>query len=151
MSNPYLAFTLGRDVFAFNAGIVSGVFQAVPVSPLPNASGYVSGSVNLRGRVIPVIDLRLRLGMEKAERTPKTCIIVLELPEDGATAAMGVLADSVVEVTELEPSKKQPATDKIAGVEVKYLRALGKRSELPVMIVDVRRLLSEKDREMLIA
>ncbi len=151
MSSPYLAFTLGRDVFAFNAENVWEVFQAVPVSPLRHASGYVSGSVNLRGRVIPVIDLRLRLGMEKAERTPKTCIIVLELTEAGATAAVGVLADSVVEVTEPDPSRRQPATDKIAGVEVKYLRALGKRSELPVMIVDVRRLLSEKDREMLIA
>jgi purine-binding chemotaxis protein CheW len=151
MNDAYLAFTLGGNVFAFNAGIVREVIPAVPVSPLPHASGYVSGSVNLRGRLIPVIDLRLRLGMEKARRTPKTCIIVLELPHAGATAEVGVLADSVVEVAEPDASKKQPAPDWIAGVELKYLQALGERGVQPVMIVDVRRLLSEKDREMLIA
>ena len=98
----YLTFKLGKEYFAVNVAKVLTILELKPITKVPNSPNYMRGVINLRGNVLPVIDMRIKFGMPTAEFTQNTCIIVLNVGIDGETVQLGILVDAVDQVLEIK-------------------------------------------------
>jgi purine-binding chemotaxis protein CheW len=105
----------------------------------------MSGVINLRGSVVPVVDMRLCLEMSKTERTTNTCIVVLEVLLDNETLVIGALADSVEEVIDLEPDQIRQAPRIGTKIKTDFLKGMGKRDDQFIMILDIDRVFSSEE------
>ena len=94
----YLTFSLDCEEYGIGILKVKEIIGMIRITPIPQTPGFVKGVVNLRGKVIPVVDLRLRFGMEATDYTERTCIIVVEINTHGAFLQIGIVVDSVTEV-----------------------------------------------------
>lgn len=101
-TQQYLTFTLAGEVFAVDVAKVREILEWSSITKVPQTPGFMRGVINLRGSVVPVIDLRQKFGMPETERSIDTCIIVVEVETAMETLVLGMLADSVQEVFELE-------------------------------------------------
>src|SRR5215471_5813899 len=102
-TRQYLTFKLGDEVFAIDVYKVREVLDCTTITRIPRTPEFMSGVINLRGSVVPVVDLRLSFEMSKTEKTVNTCIVVVEMLVEGEPTIIGALADSVEEVIDLEP------------------------------------------------
>ncbi len=142
---PYLTFTLEEELFAVDVAKVREVLDYTNITKIPRTPDYMRGVINLRGSVVPVIDLRLKFGMDKCERTINTCIIVLEIAFESELIVLGALADSVEEVFELEPSQIEPPPRLGTKFKAEFLHGMGKRDEQFLMILDIDRVFSSDE------
>ena len=107
-AGQYLTFILDEEVYAVDINQVREVLDYKEVTRVPRMPDFISGVINLRGGVVPVVDLRLKFGMEKAEKTVDTCIIIIEIMMGGELTHLGAIADSVQEVMTLEQDQIEP-------------------------------------------
>jgi len=107
-AGQYLTFKLGDEVFALDISKVREVLDFTTVTRVPQTPDFMLGVINLRGSVVPVVDMRLKFGMSATEATVNTCIIIVEIDIDEETTVLGALADSVREVMEMEPDQIEP-------------------------------------------
>jgi purine-binding chemotaxis protein CheW len=139
-TRQYLTFKLGNEVFATDVAKVREVLDFTTITEIPRTPDFMSGVINLRGSVVPVVDLRLCLEMSKIEKTRNTCIVVVEVMLDNESTVIGVLADSVEEVIDLEPEQIQPAPRIGTHIRTDFIKGMGKRDNQFVMILhDSRR------------
>jgi purine-binding chemotaxis protein CheW len=138
----YLTFKLGSEVFALDVATVREVLDFTTVTRIPRTPEFMRGVINLRGSVVPVVDLRLAFGMSGTEKTVSTCIIVVEVRLDGEVNIMGALADSVEEVIDLEPEQIQPAPRIGTSIRTDFIRGMGKRDSQFIMILDIDQVFS---------
>ena len=103
------------------------------------------GVINLRGSVVPVMDMRLKFGMPATERTVNTCIIVMEVVHEEETLVLGSLADSVQEVLELEPGQIEPPPRIGTGLRTDFIKGMGKYNEQFIIILDIDRVFSPQE------
>jgi purine-binding chemotaxis protein CheW len=141
-TSQYLTFRLGEEVFALGIGQVREVLDFTQVTRVPRMPEFMRGVINLRGAVVPVVDLRLRFGLGATERTVNTCVIIAEVEVQGESALLGALADSVQEVIDLEPGQIEPPPRLGASVRAEFIRGMGKREEGFVIILDADRVFS---------
>ena len=104
----YLTFKLGDEIYALDVATVREVLDFTTLTKIPRTPEFMRGVINLRGNVVPVVDLRLGFGLSKTERTVNTCIVVVEVDLEGERTIVGALADSVEEVIDLEPDQIEP-------------------------------------------
>ncbi len=142
---PYLTFTLEHDLFAVDVAKVREVLDYTSITKIPRTPEYMRGVINLRGSVVPVIDLRLKFGMSKTENKVNTCIIVLEIDMEGELIILGALADAVQEVFELEPDQIEPAPRFGTRFKAEFLKGMGKRDERFIMILDIDKVFSSDE------
>jgi len=102
-TTQFLTFKLGEEVFALDITKVREVLDFTTVTKVPRTPEFMRGVINLRGSVVPVVDLRLKFGMSRTENTVNTCVIIAEVAVDGERMVLGALPDSVQEVLDLEP------------------------------------------------
>src|SRR3984885_7984836 len=126
-TRQYLTFKLGDEIFATDVAKVREVLDFTTITKIPRTPDFMSGVINLRGNVVPVVDLRLCFEMSKTEKTVNTCIVVVELLGDGESRVIGALADSVEEVIDLEPEQIQPAPKIGARIRTDFIKGMGKR------------------------
>jgi purine-binding chemotaxis protein CheW len=145
LSGKYLTFTLGREEFGIHILKVREIIGLMPVTPVPSAPAFVKGIVNLRGKVIPVVDLRVKFAMESMEATEHTCIIMLEVHLQGKTMVFGVIVDSVSEVIHIrgEDIEKPPLV--LVHPDRQYILGLAKVNGRVKILLDVDRINSEED------
>jgi purine-binding chemotaxis protein CheW len=141
----YLTFRLGEEVFALDIAQVREVLDYTPITRVPRMPEFMRGVINLRGSVVPVVDLRLKFGMSATERTVNTCIIIAEVAIEGERTLLGALADSVQEVIDLEPGQIEPPPRLGTSVQAQFIRGMGKRDEHFVTILDVDRVFSSAE------
>ena len=141
-TRQYLTFKLANEVYALDVATVREVLDFTTVTRIPRTPEFMRGVINLRGSVVPVVDLRLAFGMTATEKTVNTCIIVVEVRLDGDTAIMGALADSVEEVIDLEPEQIEPAPQIGTSIKTDFIRGMGKRESNFLMILDIDRVFS---------
>lgn len=141
----YLTFKLHEEVFALEISRVREVLEYTSVTRVPRTPDFMTGVINLRGNVIPVIDMNLKLGMPKTERTIDTCIIIVEIVESGETLVLGALADSVQEVIEIEPENIEPAPKIGTSLNIEFLKGMGKKDDHFMMIFDIDKVFSIED------
>jgi purine-binding chemotaxis protein CheW len=138
----YLTFTLADEVFAVDVARVREILEMPNITKVPQVPDFMRGVINLRGCVVPVIDLRLKFGMQETAQTVNTCIIVVEVAMDGENTVLGALADSVQEVIEMEPSQIEPAPHIGTHLKTEFLKGMGKHNEHFIMILDIDKVFS---------
>lgn len=131
----YLTFTLDGEAFATEITKVREVLEYTQVTRVPRTPDYMQGVINLRGNVVPVIDLRLQFDMTTSEPTVDTCIIIIEVDIDGRTTVLGALADSVQEVIELKNEQLEPAPALGTRVNNKFIQSIGKTTDERFIII----------------
>lgn len=142
----YLTFKLGQEVFGIDVAKVREVLDLTTITEIPRTPDFMSGVINLRGSVVPVVDLRLCFQMEKTEKTRNTCIVVVEVQLEGEATVIGALADSVEEVIDLEPEQIQAAPKIGTQIRTEFIQGMGKReSSQFVMILDIDRVFSAEE------
>lgn len=141
-TNQYLGFHLAGEECAIAILRVREILEYETVTRVPGTPPWVRGVMNLRGSVVPVIDLSAKLGLAAAAVTKRTCIVVCEVDLDGERVAMGVMADSVTQVLELSAADVEPPPAFGTAVRVDYLLGLGRVGDRFVLLLDVDRVLS---------
>jgi purine-binding chemotaxis protein CheW len=146
-TTQYLTFKLSDEVFALDITKVREVLDFTSVTKVPRTPEFMRGVINLRGSVVPVVDMRLKFGMTKTEQTVNTCIIIVEVKVDDETTILGALADSVQEVMDLEPDNIEPAPKIGTRLNTEFIRGMGKRDGAFVIILDADRVFSAEELE----
>ena len=141
----YLTFKLADEIFAFDVAKVREILELTSITKVPQTPDFMRGVINLRGSVVPVIDLRLNFGMACTEQTVNTCIIVVEVNLGGETVVLGVLADSVQEVVEMEPDLIEPPPQLVTKLNTEFIKGMGKVENNFVMILDIDKVFSSND------
>ena len=144
-STQYLTFKLEDEVFALDISKVREVLDFTTITKVPRTPEFMRGVINLRGSVVPVVDLRLKFGMSKTEKTLNTCIIITEVMVDGETTILGTLADSVQEVMNLEPDHIEPAPKIGTKLNVDFIKGMGKQGEHFTIIIDINKIFSTEE------
>lgn len=135
-ARQYLTFTLGEEVFAMDIRTVREIIQYGPTTTMPLMPSFVRGVINLRGAVVPVIDLQARFGRPLAKVGKKTCVVIFDAAQDGDRADLGLMVDAVSEVIEIEASQIEPPPNFGAGVRRDFIRGMGKVGGRFVIILE---------------
>ena len=138
----YLSFVLGKEEYGVDILRVQEIRSWEPVSRVPNVPPYEKGVVNLRGAIVPIIDLRERFSLSKVEYTPLTVVVVLQTGNGNHTRIMGVVVDSVSDVISVDKSEIQGAPDFGTKVSNEFINGLVSVNERMVMLLDVNKLLT---------
>jgi purine-binding chemotaxis protein CheW len=148
-TTQYLTFKLDEEIFALDVAKVREILEYCSVTKVPQTPDFMRGVINLRGSVVPVIDLRLKFGMTATEQSVNTCIIVTEVAMEGETILLGALADSVQEVDEMEPAKIEAAPHIGTKLNTEFIKGMGKQDGHFVMILDIDMVFGAEDLEAL--
>ena len=143
--NQFLTFTLGREIFALDIGTVREVLELTTITRIPRTPPFMRGVINLRGHAVPVVDMRLKLGMSKGEDSVDTCIIIVEIDFEGEQTVMGALVDSVREVFEMAPEAIEAAPKMGAAVNAEYIRGMGRQNDNFIIILDIGKIFSAEE------
>jgi purine-binding chemotaxis protein CheW len=138
----YLTYKLEDEVFAFDISKVREVLDFTTMTKVPKTPDFMRGVINLRGSVVPVVDLKLKFGMNRTEKTVNTCIIITEVTVDGEITVLGVLADSVQEVIDLESDHIEPAPTIGTQLNTEFIKGMGKQNDRFVIILDIDKVFS---------
>ena len=141
----YLTFKLADEVFALDVAKVREILELTNITKVPQTPDFMRGVINLRGSVVPVIDMRLKFGMSETEQTVNTCIIVAEINMDGDTTVLGALADSVQEVVEMGPESIEAAPHIGTRLNTDFIKGMGKVDSRFVMILDIDKVFSSDE------
>ena len=144
-TNQYLTFTLGDEVYALDISSVREVLEYTAITKVPRTPDYIRGVINLRGRAVPVVDVRLKFDMPETERTVDTCIIIVEVNLGGEETVIGALADSVKEVMDIEPKDIEPAPKMGTSIRADFIRGIGKHGEDFIIVLDIDKVFTEEE------
>jgi len=140
-AGKYLTFVLDQEEYGIEILKVREIIGIIDVTPVPQVPHYIKGVINLRGKVIPVADLRLKFGMEEKEYTEATCIIVLDV----RGKLMGAVVDTVSEVLDIDGEQIEPTPDFGTMLDTDYILGMGKIGDRVKILLDIDRVLSEED------
>ena len=135
----YLTFSLAREEYGLEILKVREIIGIMDITAVPQMPPHVKGVVNLRGKVIPVVDLRLKFGMESAEYTEATCIIVVDVG-----TLVGIIVDTVQEVLDIESAQIDPPPPLGASVDTTFILGMGKVREEVKILLDINKVLNEE-------
>ena len=138
----YLVFCLGNEEYALAARHVNEIVGMQPITVVPNRECHIRGVINLRGKVIPAVDTRLRFGLEERGYDDRTCIILVQDDEYGVT---GLIVDAVVEVADVHEEQISPPPKTIKGSRSRYIQGLARQSENVRMILNVHAILNDEN------
>ena len=146
--SQYLTFKLEDEVFALDIAKVREVLDFTLIAKVPQTPDFMLGVINLRGTVVPVVDMRLKFGMTRTETTVNTCIIIVEIEIDGENTVLGALVDSVQEVMDLDPDQIEPAPRIGTRLNTKFIKGMGKRDNHFIIILDIDKIFSADELSM---
>lgn len=138
----YLTFKLDGESFATEISKVREVLEHTSITPVPRSPEFMKGVINLRGSVVPVVDLRLQFAMPEVEPTVDTCIIIIEVSIEGVSTILGALADSVQEVINLKPEHLEAAPSFGTRIDNDFVQYMGKLEDGFVIILDMNKVFS---------
>jgi len=140
-----VTFTIGEEEFGVNILQVQEIIRMLDITKVPKAPEFVEGVINLRGKVIPIIDLRKRFGMPPKVRDKSSRIIVVELDN----TVVGFIVDAVLEVLRLPAATVEPPPPAVAGLDAEYISGVGKLDDRLLILLDLNRLLSRDEKRVL--
>jgi purine-binding chemotaxis protein CheW len=140
-----VSFKIGDEEFGVDILNVQEINKMVTITKVPNSPEFVEGVINLRGRVIPIIDLRTRLKLERKTHDKDTRIIVVEI--SGKT--IGFIVDSVQEVLRIPANITEAPPELVSGVDSEFIRSVGKLEDRLIILIDLEKVLSDKEKSMI--
>ncbi|MBU2513302.1 chemotaxis protein CheW [bacterium] len=144
-TNQYLTFKLSEEIFALDIAKVREVLEFSKVTKVPQTPDMMIGVINLRGSVVPVINLRLKFGMGESERTVNTCIIIIEVSIEDEVTMIGALVDSVNEVMDMDAEDIEPPPKIGTQLKTEFIKGMGKQEERFVIILDIEKIFSMEE------
>lgn len=144
-ATQFLTFTLADEVFAVDISQVKEVLEYTTLTKVPRTPAFMCGVINLRGSVVPVMDMRLKFGMGQGERTVNTCIIILEVNQGHSATVIGAMVDSVKEVMELNPDQIEPPPRIGTNLRTDFIQGMGKQDEHFVIILNSDKIFSQDE------
>lgn len=149
LAGKYLTFSLGDEHYGIEILRVQEIVGLLPITRVPRLPELVAGVVNLRGRVIPVVDLRLAFGLPGIDHGERTCIIIVRSKRgDGKSTVMGALVDEVSEVADLPDKVIEPTPEFGTGIDTSFVRGVGRLEDRVVLLLDVDLVLSGSQLEI---
>jgi purine-binding chemotaxis protein CheW len=144
-AGKYLTFALGKEEYGLEILKVREIIGFMEVTAVPRTPAYVKGVINLRGQVIPVVDLRSKFQMDAAEKTQENCIIVVEIQGDGRKLSTGIVVDRVCEVLDISADKIQEPPSFGTTVDTSFIMGMGKVADSVKILVDIDKVLTTDD------
>ena len=141
----YLTFSLANEEYGIGILKVKEIIGMITITSVPQTPPHVKGVINLRGKVIPVIDLRLKFGMPNMEYTERTCIIVIEITKDNGNILVGILVDSVSEVLNIKGADIEDTPNFGARLNTDYILGMAKAGEKIKILLDIDRVMNAED------
>lgn len=145
----YLTFSLAGEEYGIGILQVKEIIGMLPITSVPRTPDFVKGVINLRGKVIPVIDLRLRFSIEESEYTERTCIIVVEISGDHGEMVIGIVVDSVSEVLNITEDQIEPAPSFGTSLDSEYILGMAKLENGVKILLDINKVLGADEMSML--
>jgi purine-binding chemotaxis protein CheW len=140
-----VVFQLGAEFYGVDIARVHEIIRLQSITRVPRAPAFVEGVINLRGKVIPVVDLRRRFGLESSEHTRASRIVVVEIGDN----VVGVIVDGVSEVLRVTGASVEPPSPVVAGIESEYIHGIAKLDDRLVILLDLDRVLAQAERRAL--
>lgn len=147
--DQYLTFSLGEEMFAIGIQRVREIIEYANVTTVPMMPSFVRGVINLRGSVVPVIDLSARFGRGVSEVHRRTCIVIIEIEHEGVQQELGVVVDAVSEVLDIPGEEIEPAPTFGANIRTDFISGMGKVRGSFVILLNVDRVLAVEEMAML--
>lgn len=144
----YLTFKLNEEIFGVDVAQVREILDCLKITKIPQTPDFMCGVINLRGSVVPVIDMRLKFGMNLAEKTVNTCIIVMEITLDSEKTLLGALVDSVQEVFELDPNQIESPPKLGTRLNTGFIKGMGKRDGKFIILLNLGKIFSAEELEI---
>jgi purine-binding chemotaxis protein CheW len=144
----YLTFRMGEEMFALDVSQVREILDVTTITKVPRAPAFMRGVINVRGSVVPVVDLRLKFDMEQIERTLDTRIVVMEINLGGELNVIGALADSVHNVMEIDADQIEAAPKIGSRWDTDFIKGIGKHGNTFIIILNVDRIFSTEELVM---
>ena len=141
----FLTFSVGREAYGIEIKFVTEIIGIQDITEVPELPNYVKGIINLRGKIIPVIDVRLRFKKQPKEYNDRTCIVVIEIKD----ISIGLIVDNVAEVINIDDNNIVPPPDIKTGFHNRYVRGIGKVGNEVKLLLDCDKLLNEDELENL--
>jgi Chemotaxis signal transduction protein len=141
-AGKYLTFNLAAEEYGIEILKVQEIIGLMPLTKVPRTPHFIRGVINLRGKVIPIVDLRLKFGMEIKEDTRRTSLIVVKIKRSGHHVTMGLIVDDVYEVVDIEAKDIEPTPEFGANIDTDFILGVGKINQKVVMLLDVDKVLS---------
>lgn len=145
VASEYLTFTLGSEEYAIDILKVQEIRGYEPPTLIANAPPFIKGVINLRGIIVPIVDLRIKFNLGKIEYTPFTVVVILNI----AGRVIGAVVDSVSDVLSLSSSQIRPAPDFSGSFDTKYILGLSSIDQRMLIVTDIERLMSSADMELI--
>lgn len=142
LAGKYLTFRLVEVEYAIEILKVKEIIKLMPITDVPRMPGYVRGVINLRGKVIPVVDLRTKLGLVSIDDTEETCIIVMDVTNDGQSTMTGILVDTVSEVLEIAVEQIEEPPSIGTAIDIDFIMGMGKINDDVKILLDVVKVLA---------
>ncbi|PPE74070.1 chemotaxis protein CheW [Solimonas fluminis] len=143
--NEFLTFTLGAEEYGVDILKVQEIRGYDTVTKVPNAPSFIKGVINLRGTIVPVVDLRLKFNLERAEYNEFTVMIILNV----ARRIVGVVVDGVSDVMQLTAEQIRPAPEFGGGINTKFITGIGALEQRMLILIDIERLMSSEDMALM--
>jgi purine-binding chemotaxis protein CheW len=143
LESQYLTFMLGKECFALDITSIREVLEFSSSTAIPNMPEYMRGLINIRGRAIPVIDLKTKLAMGQTGQSVNTCVIITEIKGKNQTLLIGALVDAVEEVFDLDPKDIEPAPQIGNKIDTAFIKGIGKSGEHFMILLDIDEMFKE--------
>ena len=144
-SKQYVTFCLAEELFGVEVNRTREILSVISVTSVPQTPDYMLGVINLRGQVVPVIDMRLKLGLSATAETQDTCIIVVEVLVDGEPIVVGALADAVREVLEIKSDDIEPPPRLGTRLKTEFIKGMGKIDEEFLILLDIDKIFNSDE------
>ena len=141
----YLTFTLADEAYGIGILKIKEIIGMMPVTKVPKTPEFVKGVINLRGKVIPVMDLRLRFGLQTVDHTERTCIIVVEMAGNSGTVLTGIIVDAVSEVLAIQSKDIEKPSAMGAALNMDFILGMAKSDDGVKILLDIDRVLSHEE------
>lgn len=145
LAGKYMTFKLADEEYGLEILKVREIIGLMDITRVPKTAGYIRGVINLRGKVIPVVDLRLKFGMARTENTDQTVIIVVQYSNENSDYTMGILVDEVLEVLNIDSGQIEPPPSFGGTIESEFILGIGKSDKRVIFLLDIGRVLTEGD------
>lgn len=142
IAGKYLTFDLADEEYGQDILKVREIIGMMEITPVPKTPAYVLGVINLRGKVIPVADLRLKFGLPHKEPDDRTCVIVVEVANEGSTVQMGIVVDRVNEVVDVKASEIEPTPSFGVDLDTAFILGMAKVGEKVKILLDIDKVLT---------
>lgn len=147
--HQYLTFVINQEAYGITILAIKEILEYGELTRIPMVPSFIRGVINLRGSVVPVVDLAVRMGAESAQVTKRTCIVIIEITHEDEVMDIGIVVDAVNEVLDIPPEEVEPAPNFGASIRLDFIRGMGKVNNKFVILLDVNRVLSVEELSLL--